>query len=86
MVKTYVDVGAVFNTNGDIIPVYIKWEDGTKYKIDSVCDMRPAPALKAGGQGDRFTVLVNGKRSFLFYERDEDTFGKWFVERKTSST
>jgi hypothetical protein len=42
--------------------------------------------MKAGGQGDRYTVQVNGKQSYLFFERSTNitgnVIGRWFVERK----
>lgn len=45
-----------------------------------------AYAAKAGGQGDRYTIQVNGARTYLYFERSSnptDTkIGRWFVERK----
>jgi len=42
--------------------------------------------MKAGGQGDRYTVWINGKQSYLFFERSTELtgniIGRWFVERK----
>ena len=85
--KVFIEVLAKFNTEGKILPVMIMWEDGTVYKIDKVLDMRPAPALRAGGQGDRYTVRINGMESYIFFERSPDIFGRnlgrWFVERKS---
>ena len=64
----------------------IIWEDGQKYEIDRVIDIRPAYAAKAGGQGDRYTIQVNGARTYLYFERSTNltgnTIGRWFVERK----
>ena len=85
--KVFIEVLAKFNTEGKILPVMIMWEDGTIYKIDKVLDMRPSPALRAGGQGDRYTVRINGMESYIFVERSPDIFGRnlgrWFVERKS---
>ena len=84
--KVFVEVLAKFNTEGKIIPVMIMWEDGSLYKIDKVVDVRPAPALRAGGQGDRYTVRINGRERYIFFERSPDIFGrnigKWFIEKK----
>lgn len=84
--KVYVPVRTLFDENGRLIPTEIIWEDGTKYEIDKVLDVRSAPALKAGGQGDRYTIIVKGKQSYLFFERSTnltgDEIGRWFVERK----
>lgn len=45
-----------------------------------------AAAMKVGGQGDRYTIRVNGKDTYLFFERNASRFGniigRWFVERK----
>lgn len=76
--KVYVDVLAAWNKDGRIIPKVIKWEDGTKYKIDKVLDIKPAASLKAGGCGIRYAVQILGRKSYLFMEEN-----KWFVEAKS---
>ena len=85
--KVYVAVKADFNEDGIMLPREIIWEDGTKYAIDRVLDIRQAAAMKAGGQGDRYTVRINGSQSYLFFERSTNqtgnNLGRWFVERKT---
>ncbi len=84
--KVYVKVAATFDELGRMIPRSIVWEDGTKYIIDKVADIRQAAAMKAGGQGDRYTVSIGGKQSYLFFERSANLsgniIGRWFVERK----
>ena len=86
--KVYVAVKADFNENGIMLPREITWEDGRKYEIDRVLDIRQAAAMKAGGQGDRYTVRIGGQQSYLFFERSTNqtgnTIGKWFVERKVA--
>jgi len=86
--KVYVQVNADFNTDGVMLPREIVWEDGEKYSIDRVVDIRQAAARKAGGQGDRYTIEVRGKISYLFFERvpqlTGSVIGRWFVERKAS--
>ena len=56
------------------------------YQIYRVTDIRQAAAMRAGGQGDRYTVMINGQRSYLFFERSAGltgpNIGRWFVERK----
>ena len=85
--KVYVAVKADFNEDGIMLPREITWEDGTKYAIDRVLDIRQAAAMKAGGQGDRYTVRINGNQSYLFFERSTNqtgnNLGRWFVERKS---
>jgi hypothetical protein len=69
-----------------MIPEKIIWEDGAVYDIDKILDIRPAAALKAGSGGDRFTISVQGKQTYLFFERfadpNESGIGRWFVERR----
>lgn len=84
--KVYVKVTAVFSEDGRLTPLSLIWEDGREYPIDRILDVRPSPALKAGGQGDRYTIRSRGKESFLFFERSprlsDPNLGRWFVERR----
>lgn len=73
--KVFVKVNASFDTDGRITPLSLEWEDGRLYTIDRITDLRRAASLKAGGMGLRYTVIINGKQSYLFYEEP-----KWFVE------
>lgn len=51
-----------------------------------ICHIRQAAAMKAGGQGDRYTIWIGGHQSYLFFERSTNltgnNIGRWFVERK----
>ena len=84
--KVYVPVDVEFRSDGTMLPRIITWEDGTRYEIDRVKDIRQAAAMRAGGQGDRYTIVVGGKQSYLFFERSPNqtgnNIGRWFVERK----
>ena len=51
--KVYVAVIAYFSEDGNLFPRRLRWEDGREYSIEKILDVRPAAALKAGGQGDR---------------------------------
>lgn len=87
-IKVYVAVRASFQQDGCLVPTELTWEDGHVYKIDKVTDVRQASAMKAGGQGDRYTIWVNGQQSYLFFERNAslagNNIGRWFVERKAA--
>ena len=87
-IKVYVPVDVRFDENGKMLPHIITWEDGREYEIDKVTDAHPAPAQRAGGQGDRYTIWINGKQSYLFFERCAAVtgcnLGRWFVERKAA--
>ena len=82
--KTYVPVQVIFDKNGNMKPSALAWEDGTVFEIDRVLAVKQAAAMKAGGQGDRYTIRIRGKETYLFFEHSASgsTLGRWFVERR----
>ncbi|HBQ64525.1 MAG TPA: hypothetical protein DD727_06315 [Clostridiales bacterium] len=62
--------------DGQITPLLMFWGD-RRLSIDRVLDIRPAPSLKAGGQGMRYTCKIYGQSRFLWLED-----GRWFVEAR----
>lgn len=83
--KFYVQVVTLFDLEGRMIPKVIVLEDGQRFAIDSVLDIKPAHARKAGGYGERYTVRIRGQERYLFFEQNTNSEasapGKWFVER-----
>ena len=77
--KVYVDVDAHFTRDGQLTPTSNIWEDGRRYEIDKVTQIALRASMKAGGVGIRYTCIIRGQQSYLFYE-----VNKWFVERKTA--
>lgn len=75
MAKTFITVLAEHNPKGEIKPLSIIWEDGRKYSVDKVLDVRIAASLKMGGQGRRYTCRIHGKEVYLFHDS-----GQWFIE------
>ena len=75
--RVYVNVIARHDEQGKVRPLEVDWEDGRRFEVDKLLDVRRAAALKAGGQGMRYTVRILGKETYLF--EDE---GRWFVEAK----
>ena len=75
--KVFVDVNANFKADGTIIPLSIKWEDGTVYRIDQVLKVCRAASLKAGGAGIRYTSRIGNNITNIFLEENA-----WFVEAK----
>ena len=75
--RAYVKVVAEFSPEGAVTPLSVEWEDGRKFDVDRVVDVRRAAATKAGGQGMRYTVRISGHETYLF-----DDEGRWFVEAK----
>ncbi|MGI5849021.1 MAG: hypothetical protein ACOX8Q_02970 [Christensenellales bacterium] len=78
--KVYVKVEALFYPDGRLEPLAFWWENGRRYTIDRIVDICRAASLKAGGTGIRYTCLIRGNQTFLFFEED-----RWFIERKESS-
>ncbi len=89
--KQYIDVDVAMNASGQMLPRIIHWTDGRTYEVTQVKAITPAPARKAGGQGDRYTVVLDQKERFLFFERPLDSddaamIGRWFVEAPVIAT
>jgi len=79
--KVYVDVIEERTKDGFLRPISFEWEDGERYEIDRIVTACPGHSLKAGGYGIRYTVMVNGKQTYMFLEEN-----KWFMERKRLSS
>ena len=75
--RAYVKVVAEISPEGAVTPLNVEWEDGRRFDVDKLVDVRRAAATKAGGQGMRYTVRICGHETYLF----EDD-GRWFVEAK----
>ena len=76
--KIYVKVRADFDFDGKLRPLLLRTEDGAPQRIDRVLDVRPAASLKAGGQGIRYTCMIQGQPLYLFYDEPH-----WFIEADT---
>ena len=79
MNKIYVDVIAEFSKDGILTPKSFVWEDGSIYEIQRIKDVRRAASLKAGGVGQRYTCVVDGREVYLFYEDNN----MWFMEKSS---
>lgn len=78
--KIYVEVCAEHTLDGSIKPLSFRQEDDLSCRIDAVMDVREAPALKAGGQGTRYTCRVQDQVIYLFHD---DVY--WFIEETSES-
>ena len=87
-IKKYIEVTVVFDEAGQMLPRVIKWDDEHSYEIDRVVAIKQAAAMRCGGQGDRYTIQVNGRETYLYFERNSsltgNNIGRWFVEGKTA--
>lgn len=72
--KRYVDVILQQQKDGKIIPMYICWENGRKYKIDQVLSHSPGIS-ETGGSGMRYVCLIKGEMRSLYLEKN-----RWFIE------
>jgi len=79
--RIYVGVSVDYDADGTMIPAVLKWEDGTRFEIDRVLDVRRA-ASDAGSMGMRYTVRILGHERRLFFEDTYSETGRprWFVE------
>ena len=70
-----ISVRALMRSNGTVLPLEIEWDDGRKFVIDRVLDIRKAASTKGGGKGLRYTCRILGHQRYLFLD---EYF--WFVE------
>lgn len=64
--KRYVAVEARFDEGGGMRPLCVVWEDGRRFSVDRVMEVRRAASLKAGGTGLRYRCLIGGRERYLF--------------------
>lgn len=76
MTKINLDIIVRHTPEGKAIPKTILWEDGRRFAIDKILDIRRAAALKCGGIGTRYICKICNKEVAIF---DED--GYWFLEK-----
>lgn len=76
-IKRYVAVVAHHDADGRVMPRSIEWDDGRRFDIDAVLDVRRAASLKTGGDGMRYTIRIGTSITYLFFEDP-----RWFVEEK----
>jgi hypothetical protein len=74
MAKTFVEVIVKYKSDGKLYPLTILWEDGRKFDIDKIIDIRKATSIKNGGKGIRYTCSIQNKQIYLFLDED-----RWFI-------
>ena len=73
--KKYVPVVVRFDTEGNLRPLTIEFDEEHKYPVDRVLDVCRAACQTGGGVGVRYTIRVQGLERYLWLEKS-----KWFVE------
>ena len=72
--KRYIPVIVRFDAEGKLRPILIEFDEAHKYPVDKILDVRRAACESVGGIGDRYTCRIQGKDSYLWFEK-----GRWFV-------
>ena len=72
--RKYVPLIVRFDENVKMWSREIEFSDGKIYKIDRVLDVCRAACQIAGGTGNRYTVRIHGKETYLWFEGP-----RWFV-------
>lgn len=75
--KVNVQVEAWFSEDGAVHPTCVIWNDGARYTVHSVLDVRPGVSLLANSAGMRYTVRIGSSVTYLY-----QTGIGWFVEQK----
>lgn len=82
----FVSVTVIFDESGKMIPKIIHWDESHDYKIENIRRIQPAASLKNGIDGDRYTVYIKGRETFLYFSHSMNTSnlnsGRWYVKLK----
>ncbi len=70
-----ITVIAKMKDSGLVVPLEILWEDGRRFEIDKILDIRKAASTKGGGKGLRFLVTIKGHERFVWFDEN-----LWFIE------
>ena len=74
----FVDVFLKHDRHGNKVPIFIRWNNGTLYVIDSVKGVSRAVS-GSGMQVLKYDVIINGRQTAVFEDR---YLNKWYVESK----
>lgn len=73
--KRYVAVEVRYDADGGMRPLSVLWDDGRRFEILQVTDVRRMASLKAGGTGIRYRCQIGQRETDLFFEDP-----RWFVD------
>ena len=74
MYKKYINVVTLVDKEGKLTPLILVWDNGIKYKIDKILEIRNGVSA-TGGCGILYRCRIMNRERKLFYERN-----RWFVE------
>jgi hypothetical protein len=72
--KRYVDVFVLMKKDHTMVPCFLLWDNGKKYRVDKVLRVEKR-ASQVGGGGIRYEVMIQKEIRYLFFEKD-----RWFIE------
>lgn len=72
--KRYIDVVEFVDKEGNLTPLFIIWDNGIKYPIDKIIEVRQSHS-QVGGAGLMYRCRIQNQERKLFYERN-----RWFIE------
>jgi hypothetical protein len=72
--KRYVNIISLIDKEGQVTPLILLWDNGTKYAIDKIHEIRKAVSVVGGG-GILYRCQIMGQERKLFYEKN-----RWFIE------
>lgn len=72
--KRYVNVITLIDKQGRMTPLSIEWDNGVKFAVDRVLEVRKAASVVGGG-GILYRCRIRGSERNLYYERT-----RWFIE------
>lgn len=70
-----VTIIAKMQDDGNVIPLVLVWDNGKKYTIDKVLDIRKKASTKGGGLGLRYTCRFGENERYIWLDGYI-----WFVE------
>ena len=70
-----VNIIAKMQEDGIVIPLILLWENGKKYTIDKILDIRKKASTKGGGLGLRYTCRFGEEERYIWLDGYI-----WFVE------
>ncbi len=72
--KRYIQVITLIGKQGELTPLYVIWDDGIRYEIDKILEIRHAISA-VGGTGILYRCLFGKTERSLFFEQN-----RWFME------
>lgn len=73
--KRFIKVIASFDSDGNMTPKLIIWDEKRQFSVDKITDIRYTDSPQNQNAGIRFTCIIHGKQKYLYFEQS-----RWFVK------